>query len=69
MVRRTRSEIIEYFWMILLSRDSRFPEVEKPVPCFYEHNAKEDQIIHANHQADYYGIQIRTLHAHALLSR
>lgn len=44
MVRRTRSEIIKYFSDDLIRQKLRFPEVEKPEPCFYELNDEEDAV-------------------------
>jgi len=44
MVRRTRSEIIEYFSDDITQQGLKFPEVEKPVPFLYELNEKEDEI-------------------------
>src|SRR3989338_6767040 len=36
MVRRTRTEIEKYFDKDIKSQDLKFPDVEKPVPLFYE---------------------------------
>ncbi len=44
MVRRTRSEISEYFSDDLKKQKLKFPEVEAPVPLFYELNDHEDAI-------------------------
>ncbi len=44
MVRRTRSEIVKYFSDDIHKQGLKFPNVEKPVPLFYELNEKEDQI-------------------------
>lgn len=44
MVRRTRSEIEKYFVTDIEDQGLRFPEVEKPVPFFYELNESEDEI-------------------------
>lgn len=44
MVRRTRSEILAYFGEDLKKQNLKFPDVEKPVPCFYELNELEDHI-------------------------
>lgn len=44
MVRRTRSEIEKYFSGDITRQGLKFPEVEKPVPLFYELNEKEDEI-------------------------
>ena len=44
MVRRTRTEIEKYFYEDIKSQDLKFPDVEKPVPSFYELNDREDEI-------------------------
>lgn len=44
MVRRTRSEIIKYYTEDLKNQKLRFPEVEKPEPCFYELDDNEDDV-------------------------
>ena len=44
MVRRTRSEIEKYFTDDLKKQNLKFPNVEKPVPLFYELNNEEDRI-------------------------
>lgn len=44
MVRRTRSEITNYFSNDLTKQKLKFPEVKKPEPCFYELNDEEDEI-------------------------
>lgn len=44
MVRRTRSEITNYFGEDLLKQSLRFPDVNKPEPCYYELNDDEDKI-------------------------
>ena len=44
MVRRTRTEIEKYFDKDIKSQDLKFPDVEKPVPLFYELNDTEDEI-------------------------
>lgn len=44
MVRRTRSEIEKYFTDDLKKQYLKFPNVEKPVPLFYELNNEEDRI-------------------------
>ncbi|MCL6591892.1 MAG: helicase [Firmicutes bacterium] len=44
MVRRTRSEIIKYFPRDLKEQKLKFPEVEAPVPLFYELDEHEDNI-------------------------
>ena len=44
MVRRTRSEIIHYFGEDLKKQFLKFPEVERPEPCFYELDEGEDRI-------------------------
>ncbi len=44
MVRRTRTEIEKYFRKDIEEQGLKFPQVEKPVPLFYELNAKEDEI-------------------------
>jgi len=44
MVRRTRSEIEKYFIKDIQDQGLKFPQVEKPIPFFYELNDKEDEI-------------------------
>src|SRR3990167_6663286 len=44
MVRRTRTEIEKYFYEDIKSQNLKFPDVEKPVPFFYELNDREDEI-------------------------
>jgi superfamily II DNA/RNA helicase len=44
MVRRTRTEIVKYFSDDIHKQGLRFPNVEKPVPLFYELNEKEDEV-------------------------
>ena len=44
MVRRTRTEIEKYFDKDIKSQNLKFPNVEKPVPLFYELNDMEDEI-------------------------
>jgi len=44
MVRRTRTEIERYFSDDITKQGLKFPNVEKPVPLFYELNEKEDEI-------------------------
>jgi superfamily II DNA or RNA helicase len=44
MVRRTRSEVKKYFEKDILEQGLRFPEVEKPIPFFYQLNDQEDAI-------------------------
>lgn len=44
MVRRTRSEIIEYFGKDLEKRHLKFPKVADPEPVYYELSEKEDKI-------------------------
>ena len=44
MVRRTRTEIEKYFSDDITIQGLKFPDVEKPVPFFYELNEKEDEI-------------------------
>lgn len=44
MVRRTRAEIMAFFGDDLKKQNLKFPEVEKPEPCFYELNGLEDNI-------------------------
>ncbi|MBC8392726.1 MAG: helicase, partial [Deltaproteobacteria bacterium] len=44
MVRRTRSEIEKYFIKDIEEQGLKFPQVEKPVPFFYELDEKEDEI-------------------------
>ena len=44
MVRRTRTEIEDYFSNDLQEQGLKFPEVKKPEPLYYELNKKEDDI-------------------------
>ncbi|MDR4509185.1 MAG: SNF2-related protein [Candidatus Brocadiaceae bacterium] len=44
MVRRTRTEIERYFSDDIKNQGLKFPDVEKPVPLFYELNDREDEI-------------------------
>jgi superfamily II DNA or RNA helicase/HKD family nuclease len=44
MVRRTRSEIIQYFGEDLKKQNLRFPDVADPEPVYYELNDEEDAI-------------------------
>ena len=44
MVRRTRTEIEKYFDKDIKNQNLKFPDVEKPVPLFYELNNMEDEI-------------------------
>ncbi len=44
MVRRTRTEIVKYFSQDLQKQSLRFPDVESPVPLFYELNEHEDAV-------------------------
>ena len=44
MVRRTRTEIAEYFSNDLKRQNIKFPEIENPEPLFYELNDVEDEI-------------------------
>jgi superfamily II DNA or RNA helicase len=44
MVRRTRTEIVKYFSQDLEKEKLKFPEVEPPVPLFYELNDYEDEV-------------------------
>lgn len=44
MVRRTRTEIENYFPNDLKDQGLKFPQVEKPTPLFYQLNDKEDEI-------------------------
>src|SRR3972149_8502484 len=44
MVRRTRTEIEKYFSDDITKHGLKFPNVEKPIPLFYELNEKEDEI-------------------------
>ena len=44
MVRRTRREIEEYFSEDITKQELKFPDVEKPVPLFYELNEQENDI-------------------------
>ena len=44
MVRRTRTEIIQYFSNDLKNQNLKFPEVANPEPLYYELNEHEDLI-------------------------
>ncbi|PKN71755.1 MAG: helicase [Deltaproteobacteria bacterium HGW-Deltaproteobacteria-12] len=44
MVRRTRTEIARYFDADLKKQNLKFPDVENPVPLFYELNNTEDDV-------------------------
>jgi len=44
MVRRTRTEIENYFSDDITIQGLKFPNVEKPSPLFYELNGKEDEV-------------------------
>jgi superfamily II DNA or RNA helicase len=44
MVRRTRSEIEQYFSDDITVQGLKFPNVKKPIPLFYQLNKKEDEI-------------------------
>ncbi|MCX7832008.1 MAG: helicase-related protein [Actinobacteria bacterium] len=44
MVRRTRSEIEKYFAEDLKKSNVKFPEVEKPIPIYYQLDNEEDRI-------------------------
>lgn len=44
MVRRTRMEIEKYFNKDIKGQNLKFPNVEKPVPLFYELNDTEDEV-------------------------
>jgi len=44
MVRRTRSEIDNYFSKDIKEQGLKFPQMEKPVPLYYELNENEDHI-------------------------
>lgn len=44
MVRRTRTEIVKYFANDLETQNLKFPDVENPVPLYYELNDQEDEI-------------------------
>jgi superfamily II DNA/RNA helicase len=44
MVRRTRSEVINYFTRELEKQKLKFPEVANPEPVFYQLNNQEDEI-------------------------
>ena len=44
MVRRTRKEIEKYFAKDLKKNNVQFPEVEDPIPLFYQLDDKEDEI-------------------------
>ena len=47
MVRRTRTEIEKYFPNDITIQGLKFPNVEKPVPLFYELN-ETDLILHVS---------------------
>jgi len=44
MVRRTRTEIANYFGADLKKQNLKFPDVENPEPLFYELNEVEDEV-------------------------
>ncbi|MBX3277576.1 MAG: helicase [Acidobacteria bacterium] len=44
MIRRTRSEIANYYAEDLAAQDLKFPEVADPTPCFYEFSPQEDRV-------------------------
>lgn len=44
MVRRTRSEIEKYFPRDIKEQNLKFPEVENPIPLYYQLNEDEDKI-------------------------
>ena len=44
MVRRTRTEIEKYFKKDIDEHGLKFPQVEKPIPLFYQLNEKENEI-------------------------
>lgn len=44
MVRRTRTEIANYFGADLKKQNLKFPDVENPAPLFYELNEVEDEV-------------------------
>jgi superfamily II DNA or RNA helicase len=44
MVRRTRTEIANYFGADLKKQNLKFPDVENPEPLFYELNEAEDEV-------------------------
>jgi len=44
MVRRTRAEIMTYFGKDLEQQNLKFPDVEKPEPCYYELDNEEDKV-------------------------
>lgn len=44
MVRRTRSEVVEYFKQDVQQQGLKFPEVQKPIPLFYKLNEVEESI-------------------------
>lgn len=44
MVRRTRAEIMAYFGQDLETQNLKFPDIEKPKPCFYELDDEEDKV-------------------------
>ena len=44
MVRRTRAEIMAFFGEDLTKQGMKFPDVERPEPCFYELDDEEDKI-------------------------
>ncbi len=44
MVRRTRSEVIKYYFEDLKKTGLKFPDVADPSPAFYELNKEEDEI-------------------------
>ncbi len=46
MVRRTRTEIENYFAEDLKNQNIKFPEIKDPKPLFYQLNEKENKIFH-----------------------
>ncbi|GIW68767.1 helicase [Candidatus Parcubacteria bacterium] len=44
MVRRTRTEILKYFPDDLAKQNLKFPDVDDPMPLFYQLNEEEDKI-------------------------
>ena len=44
MIRRTRSEIANYYAEDLAAQNLKFPEVADPMPCFYEFSPQEDGV-------------------------
>ena len=47
MVRRTRSEIVNFFGEDLKRQKLKFPEVADPEPIFYELNDEENEIFNS----------------------